>query len=190
VDAAGSLVLAEGSVHASRPVADSFAIVEVDTAEAVRVYLDNREVGTARAGRPLVVPSLVSYDSNRISIDDRDVRVDYRVADTTRSVTTGWRGGGVVRFQAVRIQAFVGRLGWVEDGRRSPADYARLELALPDRSVVSAVGKHGEFYLENLPRGGHSGRLLLNGRECTFRIDVPVSEAMVVDLGEVECAAR
>lgn len=188
--AAGSIVATGDGVHAARPVADSFAVVRVGNANDTRIYYSNQEVGVARVDRPLVIPSLVSYDDNRISIDDRDIGIEYRTAETARNVTTGWRGGGTVQFPIVKMQAFEGRLFLLEAGTRRPAEYATLELELPAGPRESVVGRGGELYLENLPPGRATGSLLVDGRECTFELSVPASDATQVNLGDIDCAFR
>ena len=76
-------------------------------------------------------------------------------------------------FGVSRLQAFEGRLFFEAQGRRTPAEYAALEVDLPGRTLESAVGKGGAFYLENLPPGTFLARLLTPDRECRFELTVP-----------------
>ncbi len=129
----------------------------------------------------------MSYYENRLSIEAKDIPVNYELGEIEKSVTTSLRGGGVVKFDVKKLQAFTGRFFVVEDDRRTSADYAGLEIKIDGKKIEGVVGKRGEFYLENLPFGRFPARLLLERQECQFEIVIPESDDIVVDMGEVTC---
>jgi len=186
-DAAGGLSFVDGSFYASRPITDSFALVDVHDLEGVKVFYNNQEVGVTDSQGQILVPELMSYYENRLSIEAKDIPVNYELGEIEKSVTTSFRGGGVVKFDVKKLQAFTGRFFVAEDDRRTSADYAELEITIDGKKIEGVVGKRGEFYLENLPSGRFPARLLLERQACEFEIMIPESDNIVVDMGEITC---
>jgi outer membrane usher protein FimD/PapC len=57
------------------------------------------------------------------------------------------------------------------------------------RTVETWLGSDGEFYVEGLEPGRYAVTLTAPQLRCSASIDVPVSDAPVVRLGEVPCEA-
>jgi outer membrane usher protein len=185
--AAGGVSFLNGSFYASRPITDSFALVDVHVLEGVKVFQNNQEVGVTNSQGQVLVPELMSYYENSLSIETKDIPINYELGEIEKSVTTSLRGGGVVKFDVKKLQAFTGIFFVAEDGRKTSADYAGLEIKIDGKNIEGIVGKRGEFYLENLPSGRFPARLLLGRQECHFEIVIPDSDDIVVDMGEVTC---
>jgi outer membrane usher protein len=183
----GGLVYVDGSVFASRPVTDSFALVRVGDLEGVRVYSSNQEVGETNKRGQILVPSLISYLDNKISLEPEDVPVDYGISELEKYVAPPYRGGGVVTFHLTKLQGFMGHLYLVEKGEKKPAEYAGLDMTVNGEKREGIVGKKGEFYFENVPPGRFPARVFLGKKECQFTLTVPKSDKVMVDLGEVVC---
>jgi outer membrane usher protein len=185
--ASGAMAFINRSVYLSRPITDSFALVKVGNIKDVSVSLSNQKTGVTNNKGEVLVPGLISYYDNRLSIDDKDIPVNYDIQEISKYVSTPLRGGGVVRFDVRKLQAFLGRFFVVERGKKTPAEYWGLVIELPDRKVEVTVGKNAEFYLENLPTGTWPARLFVKGKECRFDMAIPDSDEMMVDMGEVSC---
>jgi outer membrane usher protein len=100
----GSVGWMAGNVFTARRLTEAFAQVRVEGVEDVRVYANNQLVGkTGKAGR-LLIPRLLSYDANQISIDPADVPFEYDVSEFERTVSPSLRSGMVVSFSAARIR--------------------------------------------------------------------------------------
>lgn len=98
VTVAGAVVGVGGGVHLSSPVDDAYALVRVPGVRGVRTYASHQYVGRTNRRGDLLVPSLVSYNPNRLAIDDRDVPLTYDVPVTEALVQPALRGGGTVLF--------------------------------------------------------------------------------------------
>jgi outer membrane usher protein len=99
----GSVGWMTGNVFTARRLTEAFAQVRVDGVEGVRVYANNQLVGkTGKAGR-LLIPRLLSYEANQISIEPADVPFEYDVPEFERTVRPFLRSGVVVNFSAARI---------------------------------------------------------------------------------------
>ena len=60
-------------------------------------------------------------------------------------------------------------------------------MKVGDRAILFQTGKRGEFYLENVSPGSHEARIERDGNPCTFRMTIPESDEMIIDIGEVFC---
>jgi outer membrane usher protein len=185
--AAAGIVAIGGSVHLSRPVQDGYALVNVPGVAGVRASLNNQEVGRTDSRGRLLVPNLLPYYGNRLGISDQDIPIDYSIAVTDRLVAPPVKGGSVVTFPARRVQAFVGAVVVETAGRTVTPAYGQLTVAAEGQTYESPIGRDGEFYLENLPRGRHAAVVDHKDAVCRFTLEAPASAASLVDVGTVHC---
>ncbi len=183
---AGSVALVDDELFLSRPIRDSFALVRLGELDDVAVSLSNEEMGATRDGK-LLVPGLVSYARNTLSLEASRIPLDYQIESTRLSLSPAYRSGGVAEFRLKRLQSFVGYAYFLGEQRR-PAEYAALVLEGGGEVVETVVGRRGEFYLEDLTPGAYQATLQYKGRHCRFDLTVPAPDAVLVSLGEVGCA--
>ena len=185
----GGVVALGGSVHATRAIDDGFALIRTPGVSGMRGYVNNQEVGRTNAKGELVVPNnLISYYGNRISINDQDIPLDYRVDTTEKTIAPPFRGGSLVVFPIKRLQILTGTLRVEADGELRVPTYGTLTVTTEDGSVESPVGKNGEFYLENLGAGSYEAVVEYQTTTCPFSLNVPASADSFVKLGELRCA--
>jgi outer membrane usher protein len=192
VGVSGAIVAAGGHLFATRTIDDAFAVIKVGDVPGVRVYASNQLVGRTNHRGEAVVPNLVSYYGNRLSIAPEDVPITYAVNVQEYAIAPALRGGAVVRFEAASVRPVTGR--FVIAGRQlmepqSPAyGEARIEDAPPHE--VSPLGRRGEFFFEQLEPGRHRARLQVDGfdYDCDFRVpDRRDALGRPIDLGEIVC---
>ena len=183
---AGALAFVDNDFYLTRPIQDSFGLAKVDGLDDVRVYFSNELVGKTKKGR-IIIPNLVSYADNHISIEGQDVPVDRALKNTSRRLSPKFRTGSVARFDVERFQGFFGYIYLEDNGKRKTADFARLVLQSQDQSFDTVVGKGGEFYLENLVPGNYRAKIKLDGNICDFKLEIPESNIMMVELGDYVC---
>jgi outer membrane usher protein len=187
VGTSGGVVFINNAFYFTRPVTDGFALVKVGDFENAHVYYNNQEAGVTDKNGEIIIPGLVSYYPNSISINDTDFPVNYTIPAIEKLVTIPFRGGGMVSFDLRKLQAFTGRLIIAGKDTQVGAEYWGLEVQTDDRVIEAVVGKRGEFYLENIPAGSFPARLFSEGRECVFTMKIPASDDAMVDMGEVIC---
>jgi outer membrane usher protein len=98
VGADGSIAIMGGDVFFSNRINDAFAVVDAG-APNVEVFYENQPVGTTDAHGMFLVPTLRSYQSNRISIDPAGLPVDAEMETTREIVTPADRAGALVAFK-------------------------------------------------------------------------------------------
>ncbi|MBH0200186.1 MAG: fimbrial biogenesis outer membrane usher protein [Nitrospira sp.] len=184
----GGVVAVGGSVHATRAIQDSFAVIRTPGVSGMRGYINNQEVGTTDRRGELVVPSqMLSYYGNRVGINDRDVPLNYRVDATEKTVAPPFRGGALVEFPILRVQMLTGTLSVESDTRIQVPAYGQLAVTAKGTTHESPIGKHGEFYLENIPPGEHDAMISHEGQVCRFSLTIPDSPDPILKLGELHC---
>lgn len=188
---AGSVAWVGNSVHLSRPIYDSFALVKVADAPDVGVLRNNQPYGATDGAGELLVAGLASYSVNSVGIEVADLPLRYRLAGApSQALVPAFRSGALVEIPAQVFQAVTGRAFLVRGAERTLAEYAAVEVDGPDGPVRSVVGRRGEFYLENVPAGPRRFRFELRADACETTVEIPASEEMFVDLGEVTCEIR
>jgi len=183
----GAVALIGGSVHPSRPIRDAFALVRIGNLSGIPVLLKNQEAGKTDREGEYLVSGLDSYHKNAIAIRDSGVPMEFQLSHTRSEIIPPFRGGVLVEFRADRFQAFTGRIHYRVNGKKVSADLSSLDVILKDRTEEGAVGRDGEFYLENVPPGTYPARVYNNDLDCDFKLHIPESEETFVDLGEVYC---
>ena len=185
--AAGGVVAIGGGVFATRPVEESFALIRVPGVAGVRGYASNQQSGRTNAQGNLLIPNLLPYYGNVISVNDQDIPLDYRLGDVVRSIAPPYRSGAVLTFSATRIQAVTGTVSLDAAGKVVVPEYGQLTVVVAGQSITSPIGPTGEFYFEMLPPGQHQAKLEYLGATGTCLVVVPVSTAIVVKLGSITC---
>lgn len=184
---AGGITFINKSFYFSRPVTDSFALVQVSDLKDVKLYYGGEMIGKTRSKGRMIVPELVSYIGNPLSIDDKTIPVNYNIHEKQKVVAPSLRGGSVIRFDVSKLQGFEGKL-FIRDGnKRIAAQYARIEFKAGEKEIDTVSGTGGEFYVENILPGAYSVKLFHEERECTFTLKIPESSEPMIDLGEITC---
>jgi len=183
----GSVSMIAGKLHLSRPIRDSFVLIKVDELADVDVRFNNQFAGQTNKSGELLIPNLNSYYGNRISVNDHDIPIDYELAGFEQVIATPFRGGGIVAFDARRLQAFTGRIFVSKEGDSQPAEYWGLRYQQGREPVQTVVGRSGEFYLENLPPGETQAEIFSGDKVCLFTFNPPNSREVLVNLGEITC---
>jgi len=205
ISAAGALVYAGGHLGLSRPVSDSFAVVQVEGLADVKVLLNNQEVARTNANGMAYIPNLQSYQENKIAFEDQQVAANYLIKRYKAAVTPGLFGGECIYFPVAMVQGYGGFL-LAKDG--SPLEYAQVTLRGMGKVITLSTLSEGEFYFENLSDDAHeSGKrietcggpspyhlnvvpgmyavtVVIGGSERHFNMLIPSSEAMFVPLGK------
>ena len=98
----GAVAMLRQGVFLTRPIDDAFALVQVPGFRGVRAYTSNQLVGRTDRDGNVVVPTLGSYRSNRIVIDDGDLPFQIEVDRIESVLAPGLRGAGVATFGVTR----------------------------------------------------------------------------------------
>lgn len=216
VSAAGSLVYAGGFFGISRPVSDSFGIVTAHKVSGASVLHNGREIGKTGASGQLIVPTLSSYGQNKITLDTKNIPIDYSISDVNRVLSPSLWSGACVNFDVQQMRAITGSLFIIRQEKKMPLEYVEVSMKVGDRNVDFPTGKGGEFYVENsLPEAPETGmddkhncraiaeRIRSGGNsilpgiyraiaeyrdgKCEFSVTFSETDEVITDIGEIQC---
>lgn len=188
--AAGSIVFAGPAWGLARPINDSFAIVQLGApVRGVHILANSQDVGVSNRNGQVVSPYLGSFYESRLSLEDRDVPLDYVMGREFYTVKPAYRSGVHVDFGLRRIRALDGVLRWHTKAETPTADHQHVNLT-QDGKIVQAfqVGSKGHFYLENIKPGSYLGSIRSDEHSCSFSLQVPDQQETVYTLpGDLIC---
>jgi outer membrane usher protein len=187
-DASGALVVIGGGVHATRPVQDGFALVRVPGVRDVRTYLSNQEVGRTGRHGDVVIPGLLPYYGNRLSIADSDVPIDRDLQRNEMVLATPYRGGALALFPAPRPWRVSGRVVLLRGTDVVIPANGGLTVTTATGPIESSLGSDGAYYFEGLPPGDYTARLEFGGETCDLTLHVPPSNAPVIKAAVATCS--
>lgn len=185
--AAGAVAFVKDSINLTRPIQDSFAVVKVGDLKNVRVNLSNQEIGRTGISGKVFIPNLGSYYENQISINDKEIPIEYTLSEVMKYVSPPLRSGSYIEFGATKIQSFIGMLKVRINGEVKPVEFIEFELRVDGKKLLSPTGKGGEFYLENIMPGKYKGEFKYLDKDYSFDMIIPKSEEMLIDVGEIIC---
>lgn len=208
----GAIVYVGGTFGATRPVYDSFGLVNVGGLEGVRVLLNSEEVGATDSSGKLLIPNLGSYTQNQVGIRDRDIPMDYYISTVKKFVSPPLRSGSCIPFVIKKIQPISGRLSIRTNGELKPVEFHEVVLQVGGREFTFPTGSGGEFDIDLtqsdefkklleqeeiscssmsdgisglLKPGTYQAFLLYEGHKRSFALTIPDSDDPFVDIGRV-----
>jgi outer membrane usher protein len=189
VSLSGGFVAIGGTIVATRAVGQSFALIRVPGVKGVAGFASNQEVGvTSRKGN-LLVPNLIPYYGNILSIADSSLPLDYDIGTTEKLVAPPYRGGAIVTFPVKPIQTVSGSVVLEWNGEDLVPSFGELEVAAGGIRLESPLGEGGEFYLENAEAGPSEATIRFRDIVCSFVLVVPASDQSFLHLPPARCVA-
>lgn len=212
LSAAGAIAYVGNAITLTRPIYDSFALVKVGELEGVTVYQNSQEIGHTDARGLLFVPNLNSFNENQITLNDKEIPMDFSLPAIKKFVSPPFRSGSCIVFPAVKVQPVTGTLHVNIDGETHPLEYLEVRVVIEGREVVIPTGKGGEFYLDTSQpagKGGEAGHRELDcsalqkgegisprarrysasvdyrGKSYAFELSIHDSDDIFIDLGRI-----
>jgi len=190
LDASGTLVwVKDGGVFHSRPIPQSFALVEVPRTPGATVYFNNQPLGRTNGSGQFLVPHLQSYYGNRLRVDASDLPSDLEVDEGEIVVAPPPHGGVKLVFESRRLRAVRGRLETVGLPLEA-VRYGELTLHARGQDFTSPIGAHGEFELDGVPSGVWPAEARGENGYCELTIPIPVDGKPIERLGALPCTAQ
>ncbi|WP_315762682.1 fimbria/pilus outer membrane usher protein [Sphingomonas sp. Y38-1Y] len=153
LQAEGAVALVGGGVHAARRLDQSFAVADAG-APGVRVFRENRLVGTTGASGKLLVPDIAPFEPSAITIDPSSLPVDTQITTTHAEAVAFTRVPAVVSFGVAR-SADTALVQFVDEaGRPLPlgsritrADQANDVVGYDGAAFLAALGPRNEVVI-------------------------------------------
>ncbi len=182
----GSVGLLGGHPFATRNIGTgSFAVVKVGDLEGIPVYRSNQLVATTNASGLALVPDLLPYQENQLTIDPVELPFDIEIGGVKETVLPYARSGLFVDFPVRRSRNALVLLRRA-DGSPMPAG-ARVTVSPGENEFL--VGKRGEVYLMDLV---DSNRLSVKWKGATCHLILPLDPKGPSEprIGPVTCGGQ
>lgn len=171
VSARGSIGFIGGQPFAARAIGPSFAMVDVGQPN-VRVYADNRLIGTTGKTGALILPQLRAFERNTIRIDDADLPLDLTPETLEKPVRPMAHSGVIVDFAVRREYGALIRLH-LPDGSLLPSGAVVRRAGQPE---LFPVAGDGQVYVTRLSHEATRFVASWGNRACEFRAALPVTD--------------
>jgi outer membrane usher protein len=180
--ARGSVVWADGGLFAADRINDSFAVVNTGDVAGVPVLYENRPVGKTDASGQLMVPSLLSYQNNRLAVDTAKLPPDISVGQTAVLVRPADRSGVIVDFHIKKMRAALLKL---TDGHGQPIPLG--SVAKIEGAEDQPVGYDGEAYVTGLRPTNRMEVVVPRGSTCVVEFDYKPVKDQIPVIGPLVC---
>jgi len=178
----GAAVVLGGDIYTTRAVNDSFVLVDVAGIPDIGVMVDNQVARRTDTNGRALIRNLRAYDTNRLSIDPRELPLDTSIQSEKITITPRYRSGAVVKFPIKRERSATFKLVQA-DGRPVPTG---AEVILKGSRFPVALD--GLVYVTGFDHG-MTAQAEWNGGACAFRIAAPIGEDPLPDMGTIVCRA-
>jgi outer membrane usher protein len=183
LESQGAFSFADNKLFASNTVYQSFAVVDTGGVGGVHVQYENRPAGVTDSGGRVLVPDLLSWEVNRISINPADVPVDVEVSYAERQVRPPDRSGVVVKFPIHRTN---GALLVLVDEAGRPIPVGSLAM-LEAGGLETPVGYDGQAFVEGLQKQNRLLVQLPNDTRCVVAFAYAPIANDIPKLGPLTC---
>lgn len=187
---AGGLAYIDGQLALGRPVSESFAIVKVGELPGVAVSVNGQPIGKTDAHGQVFIPTLSPYFDNDVSIAPESVPIEYSIPSILKKISPSLRSGSVIDFGVTKIQAFTGKLKFMQGGIAKPVEYQEVSFTAQGKKLILQTGRGGEFYIENLKSANYPATVEVEGKTCRFDLKIPKSDETFVELGDLLCQTQ
>ncbi len=184
-DVSGAISLAGGRLMISRPIPDSFAVVALaEPLAGIKVFQNNQLAGITDSEGQLLLPALNAFQDNQITLDHRDIPLDYSFGTLNKSLYPPYRSGQFWQVDVYRAQTFGGSLRARIDGQLRAVPPGTGRLLVNGQPISFLIGNNGEFFLERMTPGQYTAEIVVDSKICGFKLAIPASKESYVKLGE------
>ncbi len=180
--ASGAIAWTDDHLFASDQIGDSFAVISTGGVADVPVLYENRLVGETDASGHLLVPSLMSYQNNRLAVDPSRLPPDIDVGQTSVLVRPPDRSGIVVDFNIRKVHAALLKLV-DSSGKPIPIGATAQVAGAEDQPV----GYDGEAYVTGLQPNNRMQVGLPNGAGCIVQFAYTPAKGDIPVIGPLVC---
>ena len=117
----------------------------VDKLPKAKVLGNGQEIGQTDSTGMMVVPSLASYGHNQITLDAKNISINYHISGVNAKSSPSLWSGSCISFDAFKVQAVTGSLQAKADDKKMPMEYVEISVKVGDREIKFPTGKGGEF---------------------------------------------
>lgn len=181
----GAIVGMGEYIGMTRQVQDGFALARLGVPLAgMNVYLNSQLQGQTDNSGNLLIPQVGAYGRQDVSLDDKQVPMEYELATKRVTIAPAYKSGTFVDFRARKLRALTGSAWLLRASARKPVASRSWTMAGEGGRLDVQTESSGEFYLEDAPPGHYSGSITIDGQEYSCAMTVPTFADAVYELKE------
>ncbi len=186
LDARGSMLYFAENIFFSRPIIDSFALVKIPELKEIPVFYRNQFTGITNNSGSVLIPNILPYQSNNISINAKDLPLSTIIESTNQEVTPYYRSGILVKFPIRKAQALMLTLISSDGNYISTGTKVTISSSSGVRDL--SVGYDGLIYIDDIGQTNLiEGTAFRPNGPCRFKMSKPSSMEVIYSLGKVTC---
>lgn len=167
LEARGSMLYFDKHLFLARNTDSSFALVDTDGYQNVRVYYRNQLIGRTDKHGLLLIPELLPYQQNELVIEPRDLPINAELASTSRTIVPYYKSGALAKFRILEKHPKTLRLHLDNEGLVPPGAMLWLEHS----DIAYPVGYQGVVYFDDLPSTARRALVAWGeGKLCSVRL--------------------
>ncbi len=182
-EASGGLAFIGGGIYPSRKIDGAFALVKVPGMSGVTVYSANQPVATTNKNGNALVPDLLPYQNNPLSLGANSLPLGAQVNKLDANAVPRYKSGVIEKFPVTNTRGATFTVK-VRGGKYLPAG---AQVHIVGQAKTFPVGLDGEVYLTGL--SSHNIVEASWGNQvCRMVINMPAkTKDPIPDLGTFQC---
>jgi outer membrane usher protein len=191
IGVAGGIAMMPQGIFFGRPVADSFAVVQIDNPDKPTLVRVNSLPYMVTKRENVLIPEFNAYTKNQIGIQSRrfnnlqDIRYDLNEAEQPLIISK--RGGAFLDLSIKRMFAIEGNIYSKVGDKKDYLALRSFKYQANGKTEESFTGEKGYFYLEHPATGEMELSIIGKQGVCTALLQIPDSTKSLLNLGDVEC---
>ena len=181
----GSIVGLDGYIGLTREVGDGFALARLGVPQpGVDIFLNSQAQGKTDAQGNLLIPQVGAYGRQDVSLDDKQLSMQYNLATKRVTIAPPYKSGTVVDFGGRKLRAVTGSAWLVRGAVRKPIASRNWTLTGGGLQLAIETAASGEFYLDDAAPGRYRGTIEIDGKAYSCQLAVPAFQDAVHELEE------
>jgi len=182
ISANGSVSFMDGKFFFSKRLYDSFSVAQVSGYPDVPVYLNGQLAARTDSHGYAILPGLMSYQKNRISINTDDLPLDAQIERTEVAVVPRYHSGVSLKFS---VELTIGALVKLVAENGEPLPNGTL-LIIEGISEEFQVALQGEAYLTGINKKNRV-KATWNNQSCDMEVNLPENPGPLPHIGPIVC---
>lgn len=183
LQAQGGIAMINDGIFFSRALGNSFALVEVPDNPNVEVYYSNSPVGKTNSQGKLLVPGLLPYQNNRLSINPSDLPLSANIQAKAINVVPYNNTGLVAHFPVKMLNSALMTLHLASS---QPVPMGAM-VHVKGETKAFPVINDGETYVEGLKKGQNALIVDWDGKSTTCQVTYETGATPIPNLGVITC---
>jgi outer membrane usher protein FimD/PapC len=141
--------------------------------KGVDIFLNSQLQGKTNVDGLLLIPQVGAYGRQDVSLDDKQMPMQYSLATKRVTIAPAYRSGTTVDFGGRKLRALTGTAWLVRGAVGKPIASRSWTIMGEGGRLAIETASAGDFYLEDAPPGRYRGPIEVDGAVYSCDMTVP-----------------